>query len=124
MTKNFRLQSLLERSPLSEEVKHNIVVIFEVLSFERQRQILDHWDTYILRFLEVQQHAEEKLIQEFREALPVINTLLDESRKRSEEAEQYKEQSKKETREQLESTVAYGQLQNLKKIKSISQIPV
>jgi hypothetical protein len=122
MTKNFRLVTLLERAPLPEEVKHNIVVIFSALSLERQGHILDNWDVYLLRFIRVREDVEEKVAREFLDGLRVIDTLLDEALIREREKSAYKAEKRKETREQLESTVAYEQMQKLRKIKETTRI--
>ncbi len=121
MTKNFRLVTLLERAPLPEEVKHNIVVIFSALSFERQRHILDHWDIYLLRFIEVREEVEEQVAREFLEGLRVIDTLLDEALIREREKSVIKAENRRSTREQLEGTVAYEQMQKLRKIKEMTR---
>jgi hypothetical protein len=64
MTTNFRLVTLLERASLPQEVKHNISVIFHALSFDRQRHILDNWDIYLIRFINVREEVEEQVVTE------------------------------------------------------------
>lgn len=120
---NFKLQILLERTPLKEEDKHNISVIFSALSLERQAHILDHWETYIAKIIQARTTIEERQAQEFLSGLNTINTLLDEAIIREREKEAYKAHKKAEIRAELESTVAYGQMQKLKKIKEVSKIP-
>ncbi len=120
---NFKLQILLERTPLRDEDKHNISVIFSALSLERQANILDNWEHYIWKIVRVRKEIEERQAKEFLEWLGTINTLLDEAIIREQEKENYKQQKKKETRAELESTVAYGQMQKLKRIKEVSKIP-
>ena len=120
---NFKLQILLERTPLRDEDKHNISVIFSALSLERQWHILDNWEGYIGRIVRVRKEIEDRQAKEFLEWLSTINTLLDEAILREKEKETYKERKKQEVRAELESTVAYWQMQKLRKIKEVSRIP-
>lgn len=118
--KNFRLQILLERTPLSEHDKHNIRVIFEALSHERQQYILDHWQEYITKIIEARYQIDEENKKIILEALDKIDTYLDEARIKQAESERHKNMNKEQTRQELHSTVAYGQLQKLKKIKEVA----
>ena len=121
--KNFRLQILLERTPISDADKHNILVIFNALSLRRQQEILDNWDAYSLKIIEARKRLDEEQRIELIETLKQANTLLDEAIIRQQEREEYKQNKQREIRKELESTVAYGQMQKLKKIKEVSQIP-
>jgi len=121
--KNFRLQILLERTPISDADKHNILVIFNALSLRRQQEILDNWDEYSLKIIEARKRLDEEQRIELIETLKQANTLLDEAIIRQQEREEYKQNKQREIRKELESTVAYEQLQKLKKIKEVSQIP-
>ncbi len=120
---NFKLQILLERTPLRDEDKHNITVIFSALSLERQSNILDNWEYYIDKIVLAHKEIEDRQAKEFLQGLDTINTLLDEAIIREQEKEAYKEQKKQETRAELESTVAYWQMKKLQRIKEISKIP-
>ena len=121
--KNVRLRILLEKTPLTEEDKYNIGTIFEALSFSRQQSILDNWEVYVARILELRKEADREYVDEAISTLKNINTLLDEAIIREKEKEAYKEHKKREVRAELESTVAYGQMQKLKRIKEVSKIP-
>ena len=121
--KNFRLRILLEKTPLTEEDKYNIGIIFEALSLSRQQSILDNWEIYLSRIMVLKKKADEVYLEEAVSTLKNINTLLDEAMIREQEKETYKQQKKQETRAELESTVAYGQMQKLKRIKEVSKIP-
>ena len=121
--KNFRLQILLERTPISDADRHNILVIFNALSFRRQQEILDNWDAYSLKIIEARKRLDEEQRIELIETLKQANTLLDEAIIRQQEREEYKQNKQREIRKELESTVAYGHMQKLKKIKEVSQIP-
>ncbi len=120
--KNFRLRILLERTPLTEEDKYNVGIIFEALSFSRQQSILDNWDTYLGRILTLKKQVDTEYLEEAVSTLKNINTLLDEAMIREGEKENYKAHKKQEIRAELESTIAYGQMQKLKRIKEVSKI--
>jgi hypothetical protein len=122
--KNFRLRILLEKTPLTEEDKYNISIIFEALSHSRQQQILDNWEIYLTRIITLRTDVDREYVEEAIGTLRQINTLLDEAMIREQEKNTYKEHKKQQVRAELQSTVAYGQMQQLKRIKEISQIPV
>jgi len=98
-------------------------VIFNALSLRRQQEILDNWDEYSLKIIEARKRLDEEQRIELIETLKQANTLLDEAIIRQQEREEYKQNKQREIRKELESTVAYEQLQKLKKIKEVSQIP-
>jgi len=76
-----------------------------------------------MRIMEARKRLDEEQRIELIETLKQANTLLDEAIIRQQEREEYKQTKQREIRKELESTVAYGQLQKLKKIKEVSQIP-
>jgi hypothetical protein len=121
--KNFRLRILLEKTPLTEEDKYNISIIFEALSLSRQQHILDNWERYIDRILGLKRKVDEEYLEEAVSTMQNINTLLDEALIREQEKENYKQIKKQETRAELESTVAYWQMKKLQRIKEISKVP-
>ncbi len=98
-------------------------MIFNALSLRRQQEILDNWDEYSLKIIEARKRLDEEQRIELIETLKQANTLLDEAIIRQQEREEYKQNKQREIRKELESTVAYEQLQKLKKIKEVSQIP-
>lgn len=74
---NARLQTLLDRCPLSAEDCHNIAVIFSSLTPERQQHILDNWDTYIVEMVMVRKEVDAANKALLDEALEMIDTLKD-----------------------------------------------
>lgn len=120
---NTRLQLLLERAPISDEDRSNISRIFAVLSEARKIAFMNEWDEYIVRFVSIKQCLQEEECRRFLEGLRAVDMLLDESILRQEEQNLQKEQKKQAIREQLESTVAYGQMQKLRKIKELQKTP-
>lgn len=118
---NTRLQLLLERSPITDEDRQNISRIFAVLSSERQTHIISDWDGYITRFIAIRNQLQEEEARRFLSGLQVIDTLLDEAIAREHEQEDKKNVNKQQIRAELESTIAYDQMQRLRKIKELQK---
>ena len=118
---NTRLQLLLERSPITDEDRQNISRIFAVLSSERQAHIISDWDGYITRFIAIRNQLQEEEARRFLSGLQVIDTLLDEAIAREHEQEDKKNANKQQIRAELESTIAYDQMQRLRKIKELQK---
>ncbi len=116
---NTRLQLLLERAPITDEDRHNISRIFSILSQERQSQILSDWDGYIARFVAIRNQLQEEEARRFLSGLKAIDILLDEALLRQSEREYRKNENKKQIRAELESTVAYDQMQRLRRTKDL-----
>ena len=118
---NTRLQLLLERSPITDEDRQNISRIFAVLSSERQTHIISDWDGYITRFIAIRNQLQEEEARRFLSGLQVIDTLLDEAIAREHEQEDKKNANKQQIRAELESTIAYDQMQRLRKTKELQK---
>lgn len=116
---NTRLQLLLERAPISDEDRHNISRIFAILSAERQSQIISDWDGYITRFVAIRDQLIEEEARRFLSGLQAIDVLLDDAILRESEKEHQKNENKKQVRAELESTIAYDQMQRLRHTKDI-----
>jgi hypothetical protein len=120
---NVRLRTLLERSPLSAEDRHNIAVIFDALTGEKQHQILENWDVYIVEMVMVRKEVDSANRALLEEAVEMIDTLKD--AKNAHEAEMLLDKFKKQkqTRLELDSVNKYHQANKLNLIRSIAQIP-
>lgn len=120
---NVRLQTLLARSPLSAEDRHNIAVIFDALTPHKQSHILENWDTYIVEMVMVRKEIDSANRALMEEAIEMIDTLKD--AKNAQEAEMLlrKFKKQKETRLELENVNKYHQASKLNLIRSIAQIP-
>ncbi len=116
---NTRLQLLLERAPITDEDRHNISRIFAILSSERQSQIISDWDGYIIRFVSIRNQLIEEEARRFLSGLQAIDVLLDEAILREEEKQHQKNENKKQIRAELESTIAYDQMQRLRHTKDL-----
>lgn len=116
---NTRLQLLLERAPITDEDRHNISRIFSILSSERQSQIISDWDGYIIRFVSIRNQLIEEEARRFLSGLQAIDVLLDEAILREDEKQYQKNENKKQIRAELESTIAYDQMQRLRRTKDL-----
>ncbi len=121
---NTRLQLLLERAPLTDEDRHNISRIFVILSSERQTALISDWDAYIVRFISIREQLAEDEARRFLSWLQAIDILLDEAIAREWEKQREKDQNKKQVRKELEATVAYDQMQRLRRVKEIHSTTV
>lgn len=120
---NVRLQTLLGRSPLSEEDRHNIMVIFEAIHPHKQQHILENWDTYIVEMVMARKEVDSANRALLEEAIEMIDTLKD--AKSAQEAEMRLEKFRKQrqTRLELDTVNKYHQANKLNLIRSIAQIP-
>lgn len=119
---NTRLQLLLERAPITDEDRHNISRIFAVLSTERQMALISDWDGYITRFVAIRDQLLEQEARRFLSGLQAIDILLDEAIAREAEKQAEKDHNKKQVRRELESTVAYDQMQRLRRVKDLQGV--
>lgn len=120
---NTRLQTLLDRCPLSQEDCHNIAVIFTALTPTRQQHILDNWDTYIAEMIMVRKEIDAANKALLDEALEMIDTLKDAENAHEADMRLQKFIKQKQTRLELEWVQKYQQSQKLNLIRSIAQIP-
>ncbi len=118
---NSQLLTLLERTPISDEDRYNVTVIFRALSESRQKHILDHWEIYAARLVAEREKLDQEQEKMLMEALKQVNTLLDEAIIRNEEKESEKKNQTEQIRNELETTVAYNQMQQMKKIREIAR---
>ncbi len=120
---NTRLRTLLERSPLSAEDRHNIMVIFEALNEEKKHHILENWDIYIVEMVMVRKEVDSANRALLDEALEMIDTLKDAKNAHDAEMRLEKFRKQKQTRIELDSVHSYHQASKLNLIRSIAQIP-
>ena len=121
---NTRLRTLLERSPLSAEDRHNIMVIFEALTEEKKRHILENWDIYIVEMVMVRKEIDSANRALLEEAIEMIDTLKDAKNAHDAEMRLEKFRKQKQTRMELDSVHSYHQANKLNLIRSIAQIPL
>lgn len=124
MVQNTRLQLLLERAPITDEDRHNISRIFSILSPSRQSDLLADWDGYIIRFVAIRNQLKEEEARRFLSWLQAIDILVEEATLRENEIQEYKDLQKKQVRADLESTVAYDQMQRLRHTRDILKTSV
>ena len=120
---NTRLQTLLDRCPLSREDCHNIAVIFSALTPERQQYILDNWENYIAEMIMVRKEIDAANKSLLDEAVEMLDTLQDAQNAHEADMLLQKFIKQKQTRLELEWVQKYQQSQKLDLIRSIAQIP-
>ncbi|MFZ2255953.1 MAG: hypothetical protein WAW59_01985 [Patescibacteria group bacterium] len=74
---NTRLQTLLDRCPLSKEDCHNIAVIFTALTPERQQYVLDNWDKYLIEMVMMRKEVDAANKALIDETFELMDTLED-----------------------------------------------
>lgn len=119
---NSRLLTLLERSPLSDEDRHNIMVIFDALTESRKYHILENWDTYIIEMIMVRKEIDSANKSLLDEAIEMIDTLKDAKNAHEAQMRLEKFRKQKQIRLDLESVHSYHQSTKLNLIRSIAQI--
>lgn len=118
---NTQLLTLLSRTPLTEEDRYNVTVIFRALSEDRQKHILDHWESYAARLIIERERLDKEYHDELLSTLYHANTLLDEAILRKAEKEAFEAQKRQEIREDLEATAAYNQMRQMQRIRDIAR---
>lgn len=119
---NTRLQTLMDRCPLSKEDCHNIAVIFNVLTSNRQQYILDNWESYIAEMIMVRKEIDSANKALLDEAIEMLDTLKDAENAHEADMKLQKFIKQKQTRLELESVQKYEESRKLNLIRSIGQI--
>jgi len=120
---NTRLQTLLDRCPLSKEDCHNIAVIFTALTPERQQYVLDNWDKYLIEMVMMRKEVDAANKALIDETFELMDTLEDAQNAHEADMLLQKFIKQKQTRLELEWVQKYQQSQKLNLIRSIAQIP-
>ncbi len=120
---NVRLITLLERSPLSVEDRHNIAVIFEALTPERQYRILDNWEHYIIEMVMVRKEIDQANRALLEEAVDILDTLKDAQNAQEAERKIAEFRNQKQVRMELDAVQKYHNASKFHLIRSIAQIP-
>lgn len=97
-----RLKTLLDKSPLTAEDKHNIAVIFGILSTDRQWEILNNWQPYLAQFILERERLNKQHEDDILAKLWQANDILDDAISKKEEQNQHKEQTKYRIRKNLD----------------------
>ncbi len=120
---NTRLQTLLDRCPLSQEDCHNIAVIFNALTPERQQYVLDNWDKYLIEMVMTRKEVDAANKALIDETFELMDTLADAKNAHEADMRLQKFIKQKQTRLELESVQKYEESRKLNLIRSIAQIP-
>ena len=73
---NYKFSSLLEDTPLNEEDKYNLSVIFVAMKSERQLDIIEYWPSYLERIVEFHAKAEKEKEIQLQETFSKINEII------------------------------------------------
>lgn len=118
---NTQLLTLLSRTPLTEEDRYNVMVIFRAIGEERQQHILEQWEHYAARLIVERERLDKEYHDELLATLRQANTLLDEAMARKQEKDAYEASKRKKIREDLEATAAYNQMRQMRRIRDIAR---
>ncbi len=99
------------------------MAIFDALTHDRQRHILDNWDGYIIEMVMVRKEIDSANRSLLEEAIEMIDTLKDAKNAHEAEMRLAKFKKQKQTRLELEWVQKYHQAHKLNLIRSIAQLP-
>ncbi len=118
---NYKFTSLLEATPISPEDKYNLATIFRALSDMRKQDIMDHWDVYLARILEIHNKGESEKKVLIASTFEHINKLIDDAYIREEERKTIKKMKSKQHEQDLIATMQYEQDKRLQMIKKLTE---
>ena len=73
---NYKFTSLLEKTPLTNEDKYNLSVIFVAMKPERQLDIIEYWPTYLDKIIQLHTEAEAQKKSQLQETFSKINQII------------------------------------------------
>lgn len=118
---NYKFSSLLDSTPISDEDKYNLSTIFRALSDVRKQDIMDHWDVYLSRILEIHNKGESEKKVLIASTFAHINKLIDEAYFREQEEKEAKKHAEKKREEDLLASMQYNQERRMEMIKNLSE---
>ncbi len=118
---NYKFTSLLAATPLSDEDKYNLALIFSRLQPDRQIDIIDHWDQYLDRILMIHTKAEDERKRQIQETFVRINAMIDDAYQKEQARKQQEsiEQAKKDA--DMVAAIEYDQKRKLEAIRKKEQ---
>lgn len=118
---NYKFTSLLAATPLSDEDKYNLALIFSRLRPDRQIDIMDHWDQYLDRILLIHTKAEDERKRQIQETFARINAMIDDAYQKEQVRKQQEsiEQAKKDA--DMNAAIEYDQKRKLEAIRKKEQ---
>lgn len=118
---NYKFITLLEATPISNEDKHNLSTIFHALSNERKQDIIDHWDQYLGKILEIHNKGEEEKRALITATFQNINQIIDEAYIRDQERKNQKLLEAKQRENEMLAMMQYNQEKRLRMIKNLNE---
>lgn len=118
---NFKFSSLLAATPLSEEDKYNLTVIFGALWPIRQLDIIDHWWWYLDRILQIHGKAQEERNRQIQETFTKINQMIDDAYLKEQEKKKQEAQEKSRKDADMIAAMEYDQKRKIADIRKKEQ---
>lgn len=118
---NYKFTSLLEATPISDEDKYNLATIFRALGDLRKQDIIDHWDIYLARILEIHNKGETEKKMLITTTFQHINKLIDEAYIREQESKEKKKRESKKREADILASMQYEQERRMKLLKHLTE---
>lgn len=118
---NYKFTSLLAATPLSEEDKYNLTVIFTAMKEDRQLDIIENWPKYLDRILLIHGRAENDRKQQIQETFARINQLIDDAYLKEQQKKQNEIKEKQEKDANMIAAMEYDQKRKIAQIRQKEQ---
>lgn len=119
---NYKFQSLLAATSLSDEERHNLCVIFSALTPERQFNAMDNWGKYRDSIVFIQNTTTSKRNIQIEETFARINRLIDEASIRDSEKRAFQKIEKHERDAQMIASLESDQKSRSDIVEEVKKI--
>ena len=118
---NYRFRVLLDSSPLSDSEKYNLNAIFNSLGDNKKIDILDNWNLYLAKIMDIKNVSEEQKKANLKETMSNISKILDDALARQ-EAEKRAAEKKAAEEEMVKAAAAkFDHDRQFERIRALSQ---
>ncbi len=114
---NYKFSSLLAATPLSEEDKYNLSVIFAAMNPERQLDIIENWTSYLNKILLIHGKAENERKEQIQATFAKINQLIDDAYIKEQIKKQNEAREKSENDANMIAAMEYDQKRAIANIR-------
>ncbi len=118
---NFKFTSLLTVTPLSDEDKYNLTVIFSAMKPERQLDIIENWPNYLDRILQIHGKAEDERKRQIQETFTRINQMIDDAYLKEQENKLIRAEEKSRKDADMIAAMEYDQKRKIASIRQKEQ---
>jgi len=118
---NYRFRVLLDSSPLSPDEKYNLNAIFNSLSDIRKIDILDNWNLYLTKIMDIKNLSTLQKNANLQNTLTNINRILDDALARQEAEKKALERKTAEEALAKAGAAKFDRDRQLERIMSLSQ---